>query len=335
MTTSTEPTFVRRLGLLLTNNAGDLIDLSQARVTFRIEAADVDHPNSATIRVHNLKPDTMNKIIGEFQQVTLQAGYVSPNPFGVIFAGTIKQFRKGKSDAVTSYLDILAADGDVAYNNSFISRTLAAGHTPETQVDAALAAMNIAQKQAFEGGANLPDITLSTPLNQLPGGVLPAKRGKVMFGMARDVFKQAAARLQCSWSIQNGRIQVIPYDSYLTTSTIIQLSQFTGLIGIPEATDQGVKIKTLLNPNIVVGCLVQIDESLINQTIFASGNSAQVPYNQYTGVQLIANTSRDGFYRVYVVEYEGDTRGQPWYCNLICLAIDPSAHPRQLTPRDN
>ncbi len=334
MTTGITPTFVRRLGLLLTNNAGDTIDLSQMRVTFRIEAADVDHPNSAVIRVHNLSPDTMAKVVGEFQQVTLQAGYEPPNPFGVIFAGSIKQFRTGKSDAITSYLDILAADGDVAYNNSFINRTLAAGHTPAQEMTTALAAMNAAQKTATEGGVTLPDITLKTNINDLPGGVLPAKRGKVMFGMARDVFKQASARLQCSWSIQQGQIQVIPYDSYLTTSTIIQLSQFTGLVGIPEATDQGVKIKNLLNPNIVVGCLVKIDESLINQTLYAKGQPP-VPYNQYTGTQLYANTTRDGFYRVYVIEYEGDTRGGPWYCNLTCLAIDPSSNPKQLQPKDN
>lgn len=316
----TAPTFVRKMGLLLTNSTGKALDLSQFRVTFSVEAADVDHPNSAVIRVHNLSPDTMAQIQGEFQQVTLQAGYEPPNPFGVIFSGTIKQFRKGKSDAITSYLDILAADGDIAYNSTFISQTLAAGHTPATQADAALAAMNNTMRATND---HLNDLVIKTPIADLPGGVIPAKRGKVMFGMARDVFRSVASRLQCSWSIQNGQIQVIPYDSFLTTGSIVHLSQFTGVVGIPEATDEGIKIKTLLNPNIVIGGLVQIDEKLINQTLFASGNPF-VPYNQYKGTQLFANTTRDGFYRVYVVEHEGDIRGQPWYSNLICLAVSSS-----------
>jgi len=34
-------------------------------------------------------------------------------------------------------------------------------------------------------------------------------------------------------------------------------------------------------------------------------------------------STRDGFYRVYVVEYEGDIRGQPWYMTLTCLSVDP------------
>jgi hypothetical protein len=331
VTTQATPTFVRRLGLLLTNSAGEALDLSQFRVTFSVEAADVDHPNSAVIRVHNLSPDTMAKITGEFQQVVLQAGYEPPNPFGVVFAGSIKQFRKGKSDAVTSYIDILASDGDVAFNNSFINRTLAAGHTPAQEVDAAVAAMNVAIQTA---NPKLPEITINagTPVASLPGGIIPAKRGKVMFGMARDVIRSAASRLQCSWSIQNGQIQVIPYNSYLTTSSIIQLSQFTGVIGIPEATDEGIKIKTLLNPNIVIGCLVQIDERLVNQTLYAAGRPP-VPYNQYKGVQLYASVLRDGLYRVYAVEHEGDIRGQPWYSNLTCLLVSPSS--KQVVVKDD
>ena len=34
--------------------------------------------------------------------------------------------------------------------------------------------------------------------------------------------------------------------------------------------------------------------------------------------------SADGFYRVFVAEHEGDTRGQAWYTNLILLAVNPT-----------
>jgi len=46
---------------------------------FHIEAADVDHPNAATIRVFNLAPDTMGKVIGEFQQYHCRPVIKEPN----------------------------------------------------------------------------------------------------------------------------------------------------------------------------------------------------------------------------------------------------------------
>jgi hypothetical protein len=33
----------------------------------------------------------------------------------------------------------------------------------------------------------------------------------------------------------------------------------------------------------------------------------------------------DGFYRLYQVEYIGDTRGQEWYSELVGLAVDKSS----------
>ena len=65
------------------------------------------------------------------------------------------------------------------------------------------------------------------------------------------------------------------------------------------------------------------NNSLISQTkVTASG---QTGYPNYGNLYFPADTTADGFYRVLVVEYEGDTRGNPWYSNLICLAADTSA----------
>ena len=46
-------------------------------------------------------------------------------------------------------------------------------------------------------------------------------------------------------------------------------------------------------------------------------------YNQYTGVQNLAQVSTDGLYRVFVAEHSGDTRGSEWYTDLTCLAVNP------------
>jgi hypothetical protein len=71
------------------------IDLSEMRIEFRVNAADVETPNTAIIRVYNLSEATATQVAGEFDRVILEAGYEDGN-FGTIFQGTIKQFRRGR-----------------------------------------------------------------------------------------------------------------------------------------------------------------------------------------------------------------------------------------------
>jgi len=66
---------------------------------------------------------------------------------------------------------------------------------------------------------------------------------------------------------------------------------------------------------------VRIDNALINQTL-QSASSYRVPFNSYTGLQFFADVAADGFYRVLVAEHTGDTRGQQWYTELVCLTLN-------------
>src|SRR5258708_1127301 len=143
MSTQQVGLFNRKCVLQITSRAGETLDLSEFRIVFSIEAADIDHPNTAVIRVYNLKPETMNKILLEFTTVTLQAGYQN-GPFAAIFAGSIKQFRKGKETATRTYLDLLCSDADVFYNQGFVSQSLGKGNTPQQIIAAAVAAGNTA-----------------------------------------------------------------------------------------------------------------------------------------------------------------------------------------------
>lgn len=326
--------FVRRCELLLISTTGKALDLSAFRIKFTVEAMDTEHPNSAAIRVYNLDPGTVNKIQHEFQYVTLNAGYVN-GAYGTIFVGTLKQFRFGKEDPVTTFLDLLAADTDIQVNNSFIAATLAAGHTAVDVFAACQDAMNKAGKAANPTAPPLvtnpqntnPSSKLYIP--HLSGGAQINPRGKVLYGYPKNYIGSTAARLQCTWSIQNGQMQFIPYSGFLAGETI-ELSQLTGVIGIPEITNEGIKIKALINPGFKVGATVRLNDRLLNQVINAAGNANA--YNSYKEIPLYATVGRDNLYRIYVVEWEGDTRGQPWYADLICLAVDGTSQQVIINP---
>ena len=289
---------------------GAALDLSAFHFTFETRQQDVESPNNCRIRVYNLARSTVDDIrASEYSQVILQAGY--GQSYGVIFSGTIKQYGIGRENSTTTYLDILAADGDIAYNNSWVSTTLAAGSTPQQRIDVAVGAMQ-QQSQITKGYLMEPT-----------GGVLP--RGKVLFGMARAFLRKEAEAQGATWNITNGQVNIVPLKGYLPGEAVV-LSASTGMVGLPEQTNEGLKVVSLLNPKLVVGGLVRIDNKSVNQIVQADPTAAPVPYNQYAGLQLLATITNDGLYRALVVEHEGDTRGQSWYTRLVCLAIDPSSN---------
>lgn len=297
--------FGRSATLFLLNET-DAQDLSEFHFKFDIQAADIETPNTARIRVYNLRPELVSYAISEFSSVVLNAGY--QNNSRQIFKGTVKQFRKGRERNTDNFLDIFAADSDLNYNFGVINESLAAPNTAadrfKTYADKGLGIPTDPQSLKYLGGT---------------GGILP--RGKVMFGLARAGLRDLADTAAARWSIQNGQLTIIPLAGYLPGEVVL-INSATGLIGAPEATEQGITLNVLLNPNIKMGQLIQLNNQDITQTIikeqFFPGN---------TDLNLIAavDSTDDGLFRVIVIEHVGDTRGQEWYSKIICLAVDRSA----------
>jgi len=300
--------FGRRASLTLV--AGDkALDLSEFRFRFTTQADDEESPNNANIRVYNLSSSLIKSIKGEFSRVRIQAGY--GDNFGLIFEGGIRQYRIGRENMTDTYLDILAADGDEAYNFAMISQSLGAGSTGMQRIEATIIEM---KKQGVDlGKVVVPDF----------GGTLP--RGKVLWGLGKQIMRDEVRSVDATWSIQNGKINIISLTKYLPGEAVV-LTSSTGLIGRPEQTQDGIMAKCLLNPKIQIGGLVKIDNASINQTSFVNNgfeSSQGIPYNTWgNGYKMLADISSDGMYRVFVAEHEGDTRGTPFYTNLTLLAVD-------------
>lgn len=304
-----------RLCSLLLVEGDKALDLSGMHITFESRQQDEEHPDNCRIRVHNLSRETVRRIKGEFSRVVLQAGYEGVG-LGVIFDGTIRQWGEGREgNRVDTYLDILAADGDLGYNNGFVSRTLAAGSTAKQRIDECVAA--IVEQHGMRTGR--------VKLTEGFGGTLP--RGRVLFGLARAQLRGQTQNVRASWNIKGGAVNVTPLDEYPPGQAVV-LNALTGLIGRAEQTMDGIKCRCLINPRIDVGGLVHIDNASVNkvtqQKDHVIDGGAQMPYDQWAGLQNLADVTADGLYRVYVCEYRGNNRGPDWYMDLILLSIDPA-----------
>ena len=293
------------------NSSNNGLDLSNMHIKFHVEGMSFDRPKIAIIRVYNLAIATQNKIKQEYQAVTLQAGYEN-GAYGIIFSGTIKRIKTGRESAVDTFLEIMAADADLL-SFTYVNKTLAAGSTQQqkaqTVIDAAMA----------NGAITSSD---TTALAGTGGVNLSATRAQVQFGWGVAQLNDVASTTNTSWFVENGVLKFVSNTGYLAGQAVVLNSQ-TGMVGIPEATNNGIEVSALLNPNIKIGTRVQIDNAAINQTQ-SNSNVGFPTFNDYT---FIANVTNDGFYRVLVVAHSGDTRGNEWYTKMTCLALDASAAP--------
>ena len=292
--------YIRQCKLIVAGKTGDGLDLGSMHVKFTVKKSDAQTPNAADITVYNLTENTAKQIREEYSRVILQAGYQSN--YGVIFAGNIKQVRIGRENGTDTYVNIAAGDGDESYNYAVVNGTLAAGATQRDQIVAAGSAMGA-------HGVTLGYIgdTGSTKL----------ARGKAMYGLARDYLRQSAQASETTWSVQDGKLQVIERTSVLPGQAVLLTSK-SGLIGFPEQTDKGIAIRTLLNPQLRVGGRVKLD----NASIIEAALPVTTPGSAPTSLPIL---SPDGIYRILVVEYSGDNRGNDWYSDLICLDVDATA----------
>lgn len=296
--------YLRKASLIVGDDTGNGIDLSDMQFQFKTMRGDLQTPNSCVVRVFNLSEATIQKMKkAEYTKLTLQGGY-SGN-YGIIFKGGIKYAYKGRINNVDSYLDFVAADGDSAYNFAVISKSLAAGSTPADHVD--LLTKEMETYGVTEGY-----------IPELANVALP--RGRVFFGFVRDHMRNVAGTNNCTWSIQDGKATMILQTSFLPDEPIV-LTSATGLVGFPEQTPNGIIMRSLLNPAIKIGSRVKIDNALVQRyrwDISLQGSAQNLNLDKSI---FLAN---DGIYKVLFAVHEGDTRGPNWYTTLTTLAVNAS-----------
>lgn len=294
--------YLRKCELILADAAGKGLDFSQLRIKFHIAKDDAQTPNKARITIFGVNDETVARIKKEFVDISLQAGY--EENYGLIFRGNIVEVRSGRENGVDTFVEISAGDGDSDYVYGTVNKTLLAGARPN---DIASAAM-VAQP------GYVPD---------LGGAKLP--RGKVMYGMKRDVLRDVAQSTGSTWSTQDGKTQFLPLTEVLPGQAVT-LNSRTGLVGTPRQTVDGIEAEALLNPLLKIGVRVIINEEDVASIKLKT--LERIEKKQAEGKDVDkqpAKIAADGQYRVIKLVHEGDTRGKEWYSKLVTLDVDATA----------
>lgn len=289
--------WLRKFNLIIGDEDGNGIDLSDLHCKFQSIRQDTGTLANGLVRIYNLSPDTARKIEKEFVHVWLSAGYRENS--GLIFSGSISQKIFGRESSTDTFLEIVAQDGDMGYNWAIANSSLAAGYRKDDYLNEVVRPMgDFGVKPGY-----IPQFDQA-----------PSPRGRAIFGMCRDHVRSLAATTRCGWHIEDGKINLIPEDEPLPNEAI-ELTAATGLIGMPQQTVDGVQVRCLLNPAIRYGTTLKINNESIQ--------GARLPFG--IGAYYVPNLDADGLYKVYSVTHQGDTRGNPWYTDIVAIALNGEA----------
>ena len=221
----------------------------QQFVEFFVERSISATANDANIRIHNLSEASRNSIGNEFTDVEIEAGFIppgGPDNTGIVFSGQIRDFEHTREGAniVTT---VNAGDGDRAVRKSTISKTYPAGTPVETVVEDIYAEF---EKEGVKKGE-----WLFPPME-------PFIRPYSITGAGARELNTLGRSNGFYWNIQNQFMEIIPRDLYLPLVTLV--NKDTGMIGFPKVTDNGIRVTSLINPEIRANRLIKVESEVVD-----------------------------------------------------------------------
>lgn len=246
------------------------ISLHELKIEFTINKGVSSTQNAAIIKIWNLSESSRNALGKELDDVTLEAGYMPTSGgsnVGIIFKGQIRdvEHKRDGADIITT---LTCGDGDKAFANATIAKTYPKGTPVEDVVEDLYKEL---EAQGIDRGEW-----------KFPEGLEPFKRPYTVCGTCKRELDTLGRGKDFYWSLQNETMEIIPGDGYI--GGVVLLSPETGLIDTPTITDNGVKAKALLNPEIRPNRRVRIKS------------------------QTLEMNAENGEYRVSECTFSGDNR---------------------------
>ena len=288
----TNPLYLRKYRVLVVDKNNNALDVSDLRCTFMIEKKALQAVNYADITIYNLTGPTEQAIIKEGQRVIVEAGY-QDGAYGVIFDGDIFQPLWDRENVVDYKLTLHCISGDSFLKQNFIAFSKNAGYDY----------MEIIKDISVRARTPIPLGHITSNLDSNP-----SPRGKVIFGNAKDHLRNIARGNNAQMFADDGKLHITKITDVPQGQALV-LSPQTGLVGTPQQIDYGFSFRCLINPTITIvnpSMMVKIDNSLLRQKKAIIG-------------QIVSMIDQDMVGLVIGITTVGDTRGQEWYQDVVCL----------------
>ena len=253
------------------------IKLANLRIAFSMQKNLAWSANTASVKIWNLSQENRNRIKDYGDQVIVSAGYSQDAGEQLLFIGNTTQVSHAyEQPEIITTLD--CGDGERILNQKNIAVSFKE---------------KVAVRQVVETIAQQMGLTIS---EFSPTDNIVYEQGFEFIGMGKNAIDKTVSRLGLKWSVQNGKLQIIPQFG-TTSKPAVEINADTGMIGIPQRfTDKraslyldgpktGYIVTTTLRPDIIPGDLINVKSQRIGL---------------------------DGPYSVFSIKHEGDTFGPNW-----------------------
>lgn len=312
--------WLRKYRILITDKDDrNALDVSDLHCTFEVHKKRSQGGSYAIVRIYNLANDTEQLIINDGDRVVIEAGYegtmgadrqndllqgpgivssqdtgetvASSGQYGVIFDGQVVYPTRSKETNTDYVLTLSCIDGNQPLNFNYIRKSVNKG-------------MN--QRQIFNevcASGTVP-VTANYVTDGLSEQTLP--RGKVFFGRTFDYVEDLCRGNNALYFMDGGQVNLYRLTDVADDEALV-VDPYTGLIGTPQQTTNGLNFRLLLNPSVKLMTKIKIAKSEIKEQTLVVGQK-QLPLDD------------EWIYQAIEVTHRGDTRGNDWYTDVVGIS---------------
>lgn len=284
------------------------------RVQFEVTKTVYKNPNHASIKIFNLLETNEHHLKKEYTELRLFAGYRGQEQ--LLFQGNIR-FSYFYRDGLDHIAELECGDGDKDYHNTVVDRFTIGKDGNEAQVIEYMLGLMTSTKKGHIKGKNLQK---------------SRTRGKSYSGNLRDIMDRIAKNNDAHWSIQNGKLVLVPVDDVLPEEAIL-VSSDTGLLGAPEVNDKGITVKVMLDPRIMPNGKLWLQNNELRGMRISDQQTGQE--RKMKGPKEPLRKDPDGVYKVFAVKFKGDNRAvdaDSWTAECRCVGLDQPIPTKQGNP---
>ena len=269
------------------NNAALIENL---QITFEVSksVSNKDRTNSATIEIYNLDEDTLALLDKEFIAADFHAGYENLS-IKRLFAGEVVEVttRKQGTDIVTQ---VKMGAGYSQVNHGILNSLVSPGRSVKEVYEELRKNVKGINRGVYNG-ANLNN---------------PVIDGYPIYGNAKSELNKLSQATQTQWQIDGDVLYVSDAGKgwMKDNNQAIVISPDSGLIDLAykvpaegykkkqdPAKVAGIQFQSLINPDLIPGCIVKVEQG---------------------------DKAIDGFYYVNSSRFTGDFRGNAWFVECRC-----------------
>lgn len=267
-------------------NTGDGFEVTNLNVSFDVNKSpdNKNKTNNATIEIYNLSKEKQKFLEQPYIACVFSAGYENTE-IKRLFAGQVTNATTRKS-GTESITQLQLGASYVELNHSTLNKLVAPGKTYQDVIKELAAEIPGVSRTVFNG-LNIQSRVID---------------GYPLSGTAREMLDEISRTIDIEWQIDDGVLYIADKGGTHTDdlNTAFVISEDTGMIDRPytvsgdirrtskdKAKKSGVQVKILLNPSIVCGSIVKLED-----------------------------VNFDGYYRVASLRTYGEWRGTNWFTEL-------------------